>query len=240
MLPLPHTLSLLARAATLGALAALVGVATAAPASAAPLSGPRAAATAHERPNVIAVYDGVQLLEPSDEALAIGFHEAGGSHPALVPVGRILRNENPATTGRTASRPFPDVRVLPSRGRGGPSTGAVDVALPPDTDVRAPVTGTIAVVSPYALYGGTITDILVEIEPEGRPHLRVVMYHLEDVQVAVGDAVTAGESVIAEGARTLDVRNQIDRYASSCPCPHVDMRMRVATPELSASDAAPR
>ncbi|MBW3664068.1 MAG: M23 family metallopeptidase [Actinobacteria bacterium] len=228
MLPLVRTLSLLARAAILGALVALLA---AAPAWAAPLSGPKAAATAHERPNVIAVYDGVQLLEPSDEALAIGFHEAGGNHPALVPVGRILRNENPATTGRTASRPFPDVRVLPGRGRGGPATGAVDVALPPGTDVRAPVTGTIAAVSPYALYGGTITDILVEIEPEGRPDVRVVMYHLEDVQVAVGDAVTAGDTVIAGGARTLAVQNQIDRYATSCPCPHVDMRMRVATPE---------
>lgn len=228
MLSLPRTSSFLRALSAAAVTAALVAT----PAAAETLRGPAAKDTADERPNLIAVYDGLRLLEPTDEALAIGFHEAGGTHPAMKPVGRMLQNENPATTDKVATRSYPDIRVLPSRGRGGPATSAIDVALAPGEDVRAPVTGTVTGVHHYALYGEH-EDVFIEITPKKRPDLRVLVYHVEDVAVAVGDTVKAGKTVIAGGARELAVANQIDRYADDCPCPHVDLRVR----DLSATDA---
>lgn len=177
-------------------------------------------------PRVLARYDGVELLEPADGTLAIGFHQAGGNHPGLTPVGELVADENPGTTSAIETEANgPAIRVMPSRGRGGPATGAVDIALAPRTTVRSLVTGTVTAVNGYSLYGN-LHDFLIEIQPEGRPDLRVMVFHVVGPRVAIGDAVEAGTTPIAERARPLPVANQVDRYAGSCPCPHVDVRIR--------------
>lgn len=177
-------------------------------------------------PRVLARYDGVDLVEPADQALAIGFHQAGGNHPAMTPVGDLVANENPGGTEAVDDdRKGPEIRVMPSRGRGGSATGAVDIALAPGETVRSLVTGTVTAVNSYSLYG-THHDFLLEIQPEGRPDLRVMVFHVIDPRVSVGDAVYAGMTPIAESARPLPVRNQVDRYAGECPCPHIDVRIR--------------
>lgn len=180
-----------------------------------------------EAPRTFAGYDGITLVEPAADVLSIGFHQAGGSHPALTPMGELVANENPYGTDHVEHvAGGAAIRVMPSRGRGGSGTSAADVALAPGTVVRSVVTGTVTAVEDYTLYGSH-RDVFVEIQPEGRPDVRVVLYHLDDVVVGVGDPVFAGLTPIAGGARDLPVTNQIDRYAESCPCPHVDIRLRL-------------
>lgn len=188
---------------------------------------PHPDAVADDTPRVFAHYDGIDLVEPARDALAIGFHQAGGSHPGLTPVGNIVANENARGTPDTATAADgPDVRVMASRGRRGPGTSAVDVALPPGTPVASVVTGRVTAVERYALYG-RYDDVLIEIQPDGRPDVRVMLYHLEDIQVTVGDLVVAGVTPLAGGAHHIPVRNQVDRFAGDCPCAHVDIRIRL-------------
>lgn len=85
-------------------------------------------------------------------------------------------------------------------------------------------------VLPYTLYGQH-ADVRVEIEPAGRPDLRVVMIHVSDVQVEVGDMLTGGESVVAGSATPFPFESQIDRFTEEVggrALPHVHLEVRPA------------
>ncbi len=175
-------------------------------------------------PQVFAVIEGVELFEPADEVLAIGFHETRRrSDLELTPVGTLVADE----THRHVPDVLPDsdaeVRVLASRGRAGGPTSAVDIALAHDAAVRSVVTGTVVGVHRYSLYG-RIDDVLVQIAPDGHEHLQVVLMHLVDVQVSEGDRVVAGFTPIAAGARALPMGSQIDDH-TGCACPHVHLQV---------------
>lgn len=161
-------------------------------------------------PALIARVQGVDLLDVTTRTLTIGFHEGATSSLALEPIFEV-----PDGT--------PEPVVMGSRGRGTAATSAIDIAVPEDAPVTAPASGEIVEANEYALYGST-SDFLVTIAPDEAPHLRIRLFHLEAPQVAVGDRVVAGETVIAERSRVLPFSSQIDRLTGR-RAPHVHVQV---------------
>lgn len=176
-------------------------------------------------PTVFATVGEEELVLPG-EVRKVGFHESsdGGAIP-MDPVGRLDVNLNeagaalPAVSGGSES----EFMVLPTRNRAGGATTAVDISMTHGEQVLSPIDGTVAAVSDYNLYGRT-TDVIVEIIPAGSPDMVVRVMHIEDVQVEVGDNVTAGQTRIADSARQLPFGSQIDRYAGPHPHVHIDVQ----------------
>lgn len=174
-----------------------------------------------------AMVDDVELVLPAAQVVAHGFHEAGagGTHP-LTPVGTMLAGEG--SNGFDEAEAIvdaagPEYLILPTRSRGTAPTSAADVAVEAGEDVVAPVDGVVTKVADYTLYGSH-RDTLVHIRPTAGPHLEVKVLHIDGVTVAAGDPVVAGETVIADTARRIPVRNQIDRFAGAA-LPHVHLEV---------------
>lgn len=165
-------------------------------------------APAPAAPSRFAVADGLELVSPSPDLLLAGFHESSGAGRALAPHAESAH------------------AVMPSRGRGGEPTSAVDLALPVGAPVSAPVSGTVVAAAEYDLYGST-RDVLVEIVPDARPDLKVRLLHLEAATVAPGDRVEAGVTTVATASRVLPFPSQIDRFTGA-PGPHVHLEVTSA------------
>ncbi|MDX1658911.1 MAG: M23 family metallopeptidase [Nitriliruptorales bacterium] len=177
----------------------------------------------------LARIDDLELLLPSPRTAMVGFHESFNA--AAVEL-------TPATTPEDdhGSKPLPDVSddataqagiILPSRGRPGGATSAVDIAVPAGEPVLAPLSGEVVAVSPYFLYGKH-PDVRIDVIPEGRPDLRVVFVHVSDVAVEPGDRIVAGETTIARSATALPFESQIDRFvraATGATTPHVHIEV---------------
>lgn len=178
-------------------------------------------------PPVIGDAAGVALRSVSADALAVGFHEAKGVALAIAPAdGTLDGRTDPAAAGREAADEVAPV-IMPSRGRSGAPTSAVDIALPEGAAVHAPVTGTVVEVADYSLYGRT-PDVLVTIAPEGREDLLVEVFHVEDPQVEPGDQVEAGVTPLAARSRLLPFPSQVDRVTGAAT-PHVHIELATAT-----------
>jgi hypothetical protein len=220
-----------------GAVAASGRVAVAPPAV-----PPRNAVTAADRSRredrrVFGAVDGLELVLPHAEPLAIAFHEATRPEGLpLDPFGVLEANDNASRYVAPADADGPPYRVLSSRGRGRPATSAVDIVLPDGAMALAPVTGTVVDVRRYTL-SGTLDDWRVVIEPAARPDLHLVMIHLHEPQVAVGDSVTAGTTPLAV-ARLLPFASHVD-YTMGERHPHVHVEVKPATPPVPLDPNAP-
>lgn len=197
------------------------------PAAAADRSA-RDAAGGHE---VFGDVDGLLLTVPHADPLSIAFHEA--SRPESLPIdphGALEENDNATKYIAPADQDGPPYRILSSRGRSRPATSAVDIVVPDGARARSPVTGIVVEVRKYSL-SGTLSDWRVVIEPDGRKDLHVVLIHLHEPRVAIGDRVTAGTSPIAV-ARRLPFASHVD-YVLGESHPHVHL-------EVKPASAAPR
>lgn len=150
----------------------------------------------------------VLLVHPVALAELVGFHESGHD-------GGIHQD---ATD--TAVRPF----TLPTRYRGTGSRTAADVVVPPDTQVRSPVTGTVKSAGTYVLYCRYRDDKVV-IRPDAAPEWEVTVLHITGVQVRAGDRVVAGITPIAPRATPLPFASQIDAYTATPAWPHVHVEV---------------
>ncbi len=138
---------------------------------------------------LMATAAGVHLFSPSPQAVYHGWHQA---------------------SGRTSLAMHAELgRKMPSRGRGTPGTSAVDVALEAGDPVRAPVTGRVVEVAPYALYG-KYPDYRVRIVPDENPAALVTMIHMVSPQVRVGERVQGGVTHVAGGSRKFPFYSQVD------------------------------
>lgn len=176
---------------------------------------------------VFATVDGLDLALPHSRPKVVAFHEASRAEALeLAPVGVLAGNDNPTSFTPPADAAGPAYRVLSSRGRARPATSAIDVAVPLGDAAAAPVTGTVRAVTEYPLYG-RVRDWRVEITPEGRPDLTVVLIHLLRPTVDVGDTVTAGQTPIGV-ARLLPFASHVD-YVLDQRHPHVHMEVKPAS-----------
>lgn len=168
----------------------------------------------------------LELWLPAAEPLVVAFHEASHvSAGPLDPIGVLADDRNTTRTDLPADDdaggPY---LVLSSRGRAAGPTSAVDVVLLEGTAVLSPVTGTVSDVREYLLYGRH-RDVRVEIVPEARPDLRVVIIHVDGVTVDAGDRVDAGVSPLAATARLLPFASHVDRETEPERHPHVHLEV---------------
>jgi biotin carboxyl carrier protein len=159
-------------------------------------------------PEAFGQVDDLRLLLPSRDSVVAGFHQSSSpSALTMTPVG--------------------DRHVLPSRGRGTAPTSAVDIVLVDEDPVLAPVSGTVAQVAAYELYGRH-ADQRIVIAPDEAPHLEVVVIHVAGVHVEEGARVEAGRSVLADTARRFPFRSQVDELTAPDAWPHVHLEVRRA------------
>lgn len=138
---------------------------------------------------ILATANGVAVYTPSPRPAYIGFHQSSNAR---------------ATPMRAAWG-----RKLPSRGRGTADTSAVDISMDAGDAVRAPVTGTVLAVEPYALYG-KYPDYRLRFAPDDDPRMLVSVIHVTDPKVRPGQRVEGGVDLIAGGARKFPFVSQID------------------------------
>ncbi len=181
-----------------------------------------------ELPQVFARFEGLELLLPSRDVLLVGFHEAARPESvALEPVGHARANENTTKIDTPPESAGPDYVILSSRGRRQAASSAVDLSMMDDVPVTSPVTGRVIEVTSYFLYGKH-PDTRIEIVPDVRPDLRVVLIHVDEVVVQPGDVVVAGETVIADTANRFPFGSHIDRYFDPVRWPHVHIEVKPA------------
>jgi hypothetical protein len=164
---------------------------------------------------------GLELICPVSyqETIGIMYHEASrwdihnreAYARALIPLGGCVGDANPGAhiPGWTPQRwGDPYYWVQESRGRGTWSTSAVDVGAEVGCRAVSPVDGVVEAAEAFNLYG-IYPDMRVAIIPDGRPDLRIVLLHLEDIRVAPGTRVKAGETMVGR-VRPLSLYFQSD------------------------------
>ncbi len=146
-------------------------------------------------------------------------------HPAAV-IERIGLHQSNHEGARdqemmdTAASPV----LLESRGRLSGPQSAADIVVAPDTEIRSPVTGTVVRAGTYVLYCRHSDDFVV-IDPDGHPGWEVKMLHIDGVQVAPGDRVLAGVTVLAPRATPLPFRSQVDDTTAEPSWPHTHLEV---------------
>lgn len=151
---------------------------------------------------------GLRVPVPAESLIDIAFHQASYSYArhltTTLPTFATDSASKKRGTGRTAATSVANAQgwltgsVLRLwRDRPGKPDSAADVGAAPGTAVLAPVSGTILLVKPYKLYS-KYDDVQVHIRPEGHEDLDLVMIHVTDPQVAVGDQVVGGVTQVGK------------------------------------------
>ena len=176
----------------------------------------------------LASFGPIDLRLPTERPIIVGFHEASTPQALeMTPLGNLVENENTTKfEPPEAVDEGSDYLVMSSRGRPRAATSAVDVVMHVGDPVLSPVDGTVTDVRTYYLYGAH-EDQRIEIQPHEQPELRLVLIHLDELEVAVGDEVVAGTSVLAGTARPFPFGSQIDRYTEPDRWPHVHIEVKV-------------
>lgn len=150
----------------------------------------------------------VALHSPGDVVELTGYHQAG-------PAGALRQEPVPG-----AARSL----VMGSRNRGTDPQSAADLVVDPSREVRSPVSGRVVRAGNYALYCRHPDQFLV-IEPDARPGWEVKVLHFEGLRVAAGDRVEAGVTVVADRARLLPFRSQVDDHTRAPHWPHLHVEV---------------
>lgn len=135
--------------------------------------------------------------------------------------------------------------VASADGRAGPETAGLDIAAPPQAIVYAPVSGTIASVSPYVV-AGMRAGYQVDISPEAQSDILLRVRHIEGIPVdrragevcdgaagfdapKVGQFVTAGVTCIGQIRDATDLievaRPEIAKHVAGGGASHVHMEV---------------
>ena len=155
-----------------------------------------------------AVAADVTLHYPSSRVEHVGFHQS-----------------NDEGAQHLDALPGVDAIVLDDRGRLTDRQGSADVVVDPDTEIRAPVSGTVISSGSYVLYCHNY-DFFLNIEPDDHPGWKVRMLHMASLEVGNGDRIEAGVTVVASHARQLPFASDVDDFRTADPpWPHIHMEV---------------
>lgn len=155
-----------------------------------------------------AVAGDVTLHFPSSRVEHVGFHQS-----------------NDEGAQHLDALPGIEAFTLDDRGRETDRQGSADVVVDPETEIRAPVSGTVISSGSYVLYCNNF-DYYLNIEPDDHPGWKVRMLHLAELTVGTGDRVEVGQTVVATKARQLPFASQVDDIRTADPAwPHVHMEV---------------
>jgi biotin carboxyl carrier protein len=151
---------------------------------------------------------GLTLVHPAAVVERVGFHES--NHDGA----------QSFTIAPTAAAPM----ELESRERDTAPNSAADIVIDPEGEVRAPVSGVVKRSGGYVLYCRHRDDYVV-IRPDGQPELEVKVLHINGVQVAPGQRVEAGQTVLAPRPTQLPFESQVDETTAAPAWPHVHIEV---------------
>jgi len=165
----------------------------------------------------------LRLPVPVNKLTEVGFHQA--SYAWALRMKTPLKDADPnkankkrGTSRDATSQPTGENAVLVGkvirmwRARPGKPDTAADVGGKPGTTVVSPVTGTVVKIKSYKLYGKW-PDYEMHIQPDGFNNLDIVMIHLTDLDVKVGERVTAGITPVAHIRKLSDkFTDQLAQY----------------------------
>ena len=169
--------------------------------------GPRAIVFQDYAP--FATVGDMELLLPSVAVELVGYHQS--THPGAAGMEPLDVEGTPQM-------------LMDSRNRNTDRYGAADITVHPSFEIRSPVTGTVIRGGGYILYCQYRDDYVV-IEPDAMPGWEVKVLHIDGLQVATGDRVIAGETVIAPTQTTFPFRSQIDEFTGNPSWGHVHIEV---------------
>ena len=147
------------------------------------------------RAQVVAMQDTLRIQLPINQSrvTAVGYHASGSTALPLQPVGS---QANAGLFGRIVQRLFGQsgsgIRYYMIGGGVGPQTGGLDIGAPVQTDVYAPVDGTVIEISDQVV-NGRAYGVRIDIQPSGDPDVVVTLTNLRpDPALTVGSRVSAG------------------------------------------------
>jgi murein DD-endopeptidase MepM/ murein hydrolase activator NlpD len=157
------------------------------------------------RAQVVAMQDTLRIQLPINQSrvTAIGYHSSGSAALPLQPVGS---QANAGLFGRIVQRLFGQsgsgIRYYMLGGGVGPQTGGLDIGAPVQTDVYAPVDGTVIAISDQVV-NGRAYGVRIDIQPSGDPDVVVTLMNLRsDPALSVGSNVSSGRTKIG---RVIDL-----------------------------------
>ena len=157
------------------------------------------------RPQIVSMQDTLRIQMPINQnrVTAIGYHATGTGALALDPVGS---QANAGIVGRIVNRLFGQggsgIRYYLLEGGVGPQTGGLDIGAPVDTDVYAPVDGSVLAISDQ-IVNGKAYGIRIDIQPSGNPGVVVSLTNMTaDPALSVGSTVASGRTKVG---RVIDL-----------------------------------
>jgi hypothetical protein len=151
----------------------------------------------------------IQLPVSQEAVTAIGFHASPTGALALKPLGQQINEGLLARLWHKISGSAKQARAwYQLAGGSGPGTAVLDVGAPADTDVYAPVDGTIAAITD-TIVNGERHGSRIDIRPSAVPSVILSIDHVEpDPALAVGSSVLAGSSKIGVVVDIAQVERQ--------------------------------
>lgn len=146
---------------------------------------------------VVASVQGVDLLLPVQQQFttAIAYHGVENSNAvALSPHGSLQSGGSLITRLADVFRSGGGVRYYlmgAGAGSASPATAGLDVGAVPGSSIVSPLDGQVTAVKTYSLLG-RYTDEEIDIRFASNPGLLLVVTHVTDVAVSIGDEVQAG------------------------------------------------
>ena len=117
-------------------------------------------------------------------------------------------------------------------GGGSSSTAGLDIGAVPGSPVVSPVDGKVVAMKKYRILG-RYDDVEMHIQLSRDPSLLLVVTHLARPQVAVGEVVARGETVLGDvRGFPAGLDQALSRYTSDTG-DHVQLMVLRITPELA-------
>ncbi len=184
------------------------------------------------RAQVVALQDTLRIQMPINQTrvTAIGYHASGTDVLPLQPVGS---QANAGVVKRLFHRLFGDsgsgISFYQLGGGVGPQTGGLDVGAPVDTDVYAPVDGSVMAISDM-IVNGKAYGVRIDIQPSGSPGVIVTLENLKpDPALTVGSAVSAGRTKIGSVIDLSGVERAALARVTQDKGQHVHIEVRAAS-----------
>jgi hypothetical protein len=162
------------------------------------------------RPQIVAMQESLRIQLPVNQSrvTALGYHASGAQALPLEPVGT---QANAGLAERLFRRIFgsndSEVRYYMLAGGVGADTGGLDVGAPVDTDVYAPVDGSVIAITNNIVNGKTY-GVRIDIQPSGSPGVVVTLWNLRaDPALTVGSTVSSGKTKVG---RIIDL-SEVER-----------------------------
>ncbi len=162
------------------------------------------------RPQIVAMQNSLRIQLPVNQSrvTAIGYHASGSQALPLEPVGT---QANAGLAERLFRRLFgtsgSEVRYYMLEGGVGAGTGGLDVGAPVNTDVYAPVDGSVIAITDN-IVNGKAYGVRIDIQPSGSAGVVVTLWNLRpDPALTVGSTVSSAKTKVG---RIIDL-SEVER-----------------------------